>query len=138
MPNVPAAPAQPATPITHGPYGSFHQVAKGPSQSALPGTYAPVPVAQDLQGGITGVSYSEQISAQGGVTPYSFAVTGGALPTGTSMTSAGLISGTPSVAATFNFTVTVTDSQGNTGSTAFQIIIASPAGGGAGNYGFVA
>jgi choice-of-anchor A domain-containing protein len=45
---------------------------------------------------------------------YTFTATG--LPAGLTMSSAGVISGTPTVSGTFNYTVTVTDTGGNQGS----------------------
>src|SRR4029079_1341052 len=45
--------------------------------------------------------------------PYTFSATG--LPAGLTMSSTGTISGTPTVSGTFNYTVTVTDKDGNTG-----------------------
>lgn len=89
----------------------------------------PVPAAKILAGGTTGTAYSETVDeTQGGVSPYTFAVTSGALPTSLSLNSTtGVISGTPSVAGTFNFTITVTDQNGSTGSTPFQIAISVPA-----------
>jgi hypothetical protein len=92
-----------------------------------------------LQNGVTGVAYSETIVAQGGSgTGYSYAVTGGALPTGTTLNSStGVISGTPTTAATYSFTITVTDSLGQTGSQGFSIAITAPSGGGGGAYTFI-
>ena len=60
-----------------------------------------------------GTSYSQTLQATGGVPPYSWRVTAGSLPAGLSLSSAGVISGTPTgtVTSTSNFTVTVTDSQ---------------------------
>lgn len=107
-----------------------HQPLFPATPNFLPSHYNPVPVAANLAGGITGTAYSESIVAQGGTSPYTFAVTSGALPTGTTLnTSSGVISGTTSAASTFAFTITVTDSLGFTGSQAFQIIIAAPSGG---------
>jgi len=81
-------------------------------------------VAQNLAGGIVGVSYSETISAEGGTSPYTFSVLTGSVPSGTSLnTSSGVISGTPSAAGTYNFTIEVMDSSGNVNTQAFQIII---------------
>jgi len=99
----------------------------------------PVPAAKVLAGGTTGTAYSETIDqTQGGVSPYTYAVTAGSLPTGTSLnTSTGVISGTPTVAGTYDFTITVTDTNGSTGSTNFEIVIAAPSSG-ATNSGFVA
>lgn len=61
-----------------------------------------------------GVSYTATLAATGGVTPYTWAVTTGSLPAGLTLNSAtGVISGTPSSAGSFTFTVTVTDSATN-------------------------
>lgn len=57
-----------------------------------------------------GEFYSETISASGGVPPYSFAVTSGELPPPLTLDSiSGLLSGTPTTAGTFDFTITATD-----------------------------
>lgn len=62
-----------------------------------------------------GTPYTAQVDASGGIPPYSYAVTTGALPAGLSLNaSTGEITGTPTTAATgVSFTVTVTDSEGN-------------------------
>jgi hypothetical protein len=118
--------------------GAKHQLVVGPQTAAHPASYyAPVPVGAVLGSGTVGTAYSATITAQGGLAPYTFAITGGSLPTGLTMTSAGLISGTPSAAGTFNFTVTVTDANANSGSQGFTIVVNAPASGG-GNFGFVA
>lgn len=62
-----------------------------------------------------GVPYSQTLSTSGGTGPYSYAITAGALPVGMSMSSGGVLSGTPTAGGTFNFTVTTTDSSGGTG-----------------------
>jgi len=51
-------------------------------------------------------------------------MTAGALPAELSLTSSGLISGTPTVAGTFTFTVTATDQNGCTGLQVYTIDIA--------------
>jgi hypothetical protein len=128
-----------APPLSLGPWGPRHQIVKPSAGSTFaPSHFNPVPVASALKGGTTGLAYSETISAVGGTAPYSFAVTSGALPTGATLNSAtGVISGTPTVAATAGFTITVTDTNGFTGSQAFTIIIAAPASSGGGAYPFV-
>jgi uncharacterized protein YhjY with autotransporter beta-barrel domain len=73
-----------------------------------------------LPSGIVGVAYSQAVSASGGVAPYSFAVTAGALPNGLTLASDGTLSGTPTAAGTFAFSVTATDSTGGTAATAIQ------------------
>ena len=57
---------------------------------------------------------------------YTFAITAGSLPSGLGLDSAGNISGTATVAGTFNFTVTATDQLNATGSQAYKLIIATP------------
>jgi len=54
--------------------------------------------------------------------PYTFTATG--LPAGLSISSAGVISGTATVSGTFNYTVTVTDSAGNTGTVNCSVTVA--------------
>ncbi len=99
----------------------------------------PQPIATNLAGGIVGTSYAETISVTGGTTPYTFSITSGSLPTGTSLNSStGLISGTPTTTGTYNFTIKSTDSRNANGSYNFQIVVASASSGGAGpvNFGF--
>jgi hypothetical protein len=71
-----------------------------------------------------GVPYSQTVEATGGVAPYTFSVTVGSLPNGLSLTGAsGLISGTPTVQATFNFTIRVTDDAAVTDDQAYTVTI---------------
>jgi hypothetical protein len=60
---------------------------------------------------------SLQLSASGGATPYQWTATG--LPTGLSISTSGLISGTPTTRGTFTVTATATDSAGASASTTF-------------------
>jgi large repetitive protein len=55
--------------------------------------------------------------------PVSYRLGGGALPTGLALASDGRISGTPTAAGTFGFTVQISDSQGGTGLREFTIRI---------------
>ncbi len=80
---------------------------------------------QSLADGSIGVAYSQTITAIGGSTPYAFAVTSGALPAGLTLASNGAISGTPTAAGPFAFTVQVTDSSGKTATKAFTINVAA-------------
>jgi hypothetical protein len=54
--------------------------------------------------------YTPTLAATGGTAPYTWAVTGGALPAGLTLGSNGQFSGQPAAAGTFTFTVQVTDS----------------------------
>lgn len=73
-----------------------------------------------LPGGTVGTAYSETITASGGTAPYSFAVTAGSLPPGLSLSSGGVLSGTPTTAGSYSFTISATDSNSNTGSQAYS------------------
>src|SRR5205085_9296032 len=71
-----------------------------------------------LPNGTVGVPYSQTITASGGTAPYSFVVTAGAVPNGLTLSSSGVLSGTPTTAGSFGFTVTAIDQFGCAGSAA--------------------
>ncbi|WP_182667737.1 putative Ig domain-containing protein [Marilutibacter penaei] len=83
-----------------------------------------------LPGTTVGVGYSQALSVSGGVAPYSFAITAGALPAGLVLDTSGVLSGTATAGGTFNFTVTATDSvtapAPNTGSRAYSLTVDAP------------
>lgn len=54
--------------------------------------------------------YAEQLTAVGGVAPYTWSVVSGSLPAGVTISPAGVLSGIPTVPGAFNFTVQVIDS----------------------------
>jgi hypothetical protein len=89
-----------------------------------------IDTSDTLAGGTVGAGYSQSISASGGTAPYSYAVTGGALPAGLSLASNGTLSGTPSAGGNFSFTITATDASTGTGpytaSKLFSLAIAAP------------
>ncbi|HID92515.1 MAG TPA: hypothetical protein EYP60_00330 [bacterium (Candidatus Stahlbacteria)] len=64
-----------------------------------------------LPDGQVDVYYSVTLTATAGTTPYTWSIIAGSLPPGLSLNSAtGVISGTPTTAGTYNFTVKVVDS----------------------------
>jgi hypothetical protein len=76
-----------------------------------------------LPPGAVGTFYSQQLTATGGTTPYTFTLVSGALPSGISLSSAGLISGTPTAQGTLTFSVTATDATALSGTANFSLTI---------------
>jgi formylglycine-generating enzyme required for sulfatase activity len=78
-----------------------------------------------LPAGALDIAYNETITATGGAAPYGYAVTAGSLPGGLTLSSGGVLAGTPSGSGTFSFTVAATDSKGCSGSRAYTVVISS-------------
>ena len=66
-------------------------------------------VGSPLPSGAVGTAYSQTLAAAGGTAPYTYAITGGISPAGLAIAAA-VLAGTPTSAATFLFTIQVTDS----------------------------
>jgi hypothetical protein len=66
------------------------------------------------------------LTATGGTAPYTFAVTAGALPPGLTLSPAGLLSGIPTRAGGYTFTVTATDSAGCLGTRVYTLAVNCP------------
>ena len=90
---------------------------------------APVISTTSLPAATMGTAYTAALGATGGTAPYTWSVTGGALPSGLSLSSAGVISGTPTAAGTVSFTVQVTDSASHTASQALSLTTSAAGGG---------
>lgn len=69
-------------------------------------------------------AYSQTLTASGGALPLVLSVTTGTLPYGLTLSSAGVLSGTPLAAENTAFTITATDANGETGSRAYSINVA--------------
>ena len=92
-----------------------YQIAVGPPKlSVLPIT---------LPNAYKGDNYSAQLSAGAGTGPFTFALTGGQLPNGVTMTAAGAISGVPTIAGIFRPTIEVKDASGAAASRTYEITI---------------
>ncbi len=77
-----------------------------------------------LPGGTVGVAYNQTVTATGGTPPYTWSISAGSLPNGLAInTTTGAITGTPTVANTFNFTVRVQDSVAASDTQALSITI---------------
>jgi subtilisin-like proprotein convertase family protein len=97
----------------------------GPVATPTPGcpTITLSPSTTSLPEGRKGHAYSKTITASGGSSPYTFTKTSGSLPTGITLSSGGVLSGTPTVAATYSFTIQARDTYLCTGSKAYTLRI---------------
>jgi hypothetical protein len=93
-----SSPAQTAT-------ASF-SITESPATSPAPLTIT----STTLPGAQVGASYSATLGASGGTPAYTWSISSGSLPAGLALSSAGVISGTPTSSGTANFTVQVADS----------------------------
>jgi Putative Ig domain len=81
-----------------------------------------------LPAGTIGQSYAVGVFADGGTTPYTWTRTSGTLPPGLALqASPGRITGTPTTAGTYTFTLRVADSGGQSRTGTFSITINPPA-----------
>lgn len=90
-------------------------------------TVAPAPTittASPLPNGSTTGAYSQTFAATGGSgTGYVWSLFSGSLPNGLTLSSGGILSGTPTQAGNFNFTIEVTDSANRSATKAFALTI---------------
>ena len=125
------------TPTTAGVYNFTAQATDTSSPTAIIGSgnvsiavTTPVSVVtSSLPNGLVSTAYSQTLTAANGTSPYTWALASGSLPTGLTLSSAGLINGTPSAGGNYSFTVKVTDATSPTPTTATQplsIFIVSP------------
>ncbi len=73
-----------------------------------------------------GVSYSQQFSQTGATGGVTWSVNSGTLPTGLTLSSGGLLSGTPTIPATYGVTIRATDSSGSYGEKKYDLQISCP------------
>ena len=77
-----------------------------------------------LQGGTVNQPYSQSVAATGGIGALTWSISAGTLPQGLNIDQiTGVISGTPTTAATANFTVRVADTLGQSDTQALSITI---------------
>ena len=83
-----------------------------------------IDTSSPLPGGTKGQHYSTTLAASGGTPGYTWSlIPGSSLPAGLSLSSGGVISGTPTGNGTKTFTVEVRDSVGNTADKTFSLTI---------------
>jgi len=76
-----------------------------------------------LLNGTKDFAYTYNVTVTGGNAPFNFTKTAGNLPTGLTLSSSGVISGTPTVVGQYTFTITVTDAYARTVFKSFSITI---------------
>ncbi|MBJ6610620.1 MAG: cellulase family glycosylhydrolase [Candidatus Thiothrix moscowensis] len=117
-------------------YPNEHTKTTEPLKAALPAINGaeppppPPPPALDitttnLSNGTVGAAYSAQVSASGGTSPYTWSVAAGSLPIGLTLGSNGKITGTPTTAGAFNFTLAVNDQNNVTDTQAVSMTVAA-------------
>ena len=130
------------TPTTAGTYtftvsgtdNSGISIAPMTHQITVVGNFQPPPLTINgssvLPSGTAGTEYANVFSVSGGSIPYTWSVQSGQLPPGLALTSditlsqtGDHLSGTPTTAGTFTFTMQVTDGQGNHASQQFSLTI---------------
>ncbi len=92
-------------------------------------------VTTTLPNGVIGATYNATITAQNGTGPYTWSLASGTLPSGLTLNTAatGLttsLSGTPTAAGVFTFTVQVSDSAAGTDTQLYNVTVTSSTGGG--------
>jgi hypothetical protein len=80
---------------------------------------------RDLAGAIVGAPYNQTLSVNGSQAPNTWSIAAGSLPPGISLGgSTGALTGTPTTAGTYSFTVRVVDGKGDTDTAALSIVVA--------------
>ncbi|MBI5084638.1 MAG: putative Ig domain-containing protein [Acidobacteria bacterium] len=78
-----------------------------------------------LPAGTPGVLYSQTLAASGGAAPYTWSLATGNLPAGLTLSTQGVLSGTPVTGGTSSFVVRVNDNSGGTTFQAFTLVVGS-------------
>jgi hypothetical protein len=80
-----------------------------------------------LPGGTQGSAYSQTLAVTGGNPPLTWSLASGTLPTGLSLNSGGVISGTPTGSGTSNFTVQVSDNDNDIDTQVLSLTVSASA-----------
>ena len=108
-----------ATPIKNTLYAAAVEILLAP---------APVVTTTTLPPATIGVAYTAQLAASGGAQPFTWTLASGTLPAGITLSTAGLLSGTPTALGTFPFSVKATDSAATPSSStaALTLVVSAP------------
>ncbi|MFN7564503.1 MAG: SdrD B-like domain-containing protein [Prosthecobacter sp.] len=80
-----------------------------------------------LTNATVGTAYSQALSASGGTAPYVWSVISGTLPNGVSLSTNGILSGTPTQATTATFTIEARDAFNCTVTQLYSLVVNCPA-----------
>ena len=116
------------TPTATGTFSFTVKVTDANSQSAtqatsltvnagVSATFTPPPAGQ------VGVAYTDTLTAAGGTPPYTWSVNAGSLPPGITLTSAGVLAGTPTAAGSYAFTVNVIDQNNGIATSSITLVV---------------
>ncbi len=72
---------------------------------------------------VAGTPYTVTLTATGGTTPYTWSVNAGSLPPGLTLTTAGVLAGTPTTAGSYPFTVNVIDKNNGIATTPITLVV---------------
>jgi Phosphoesterase family/Putative Ig domain/Abnormal spindle-like microcephaly-assoc'd, ASPM-SPD-2-Hydin/Immunoglobulin domain len=87
---------------------------------------APLAIATtSVPNGTVGQAYGTQLNATGGTSPYTWSVSSGALPSGLTLSGAGVIGGSPTTAGSSTFAATVSDPSSQTTSSSFTLTVSN-------------
>jgi uncharacterized protein (TIGR03437 family) len=90
--------------------------------------FGAIAVGTSLPQGNVGQAYNAVLAPSGGTAPYTHVVSAGNLPAGVSLSTAGVLSGTPLAAGQYTFSVQTTDSLSATGVTSLGLLVNSTSG----------
>jgi large repetitive protein len=72
---------------------------------------------------VVGTAYTDTLTAAGGTTPYTWSVNAGTLPAGLTLSSAGVLAGTPTTAGSYPFTVNVVDQNNGIATASITLVV---------------
>lgn len=117
------------TPTTRGSYPIVVRATDTAGRIALSGTITlnvTVPlqiVTTALPGATRGVAYSLQLVGDGGLAPYTWSKSLGTIPSGMTLSTTGVLSGTPTVTGTFSITIKLLDKNRKSVSRVFSLVV---------------
>ncbi|KFN43213.1 beta-propeller fold lactonase family protein [Arenimonas oryziterrae] len=109
-------------------WGSYNVYNQAPQLSLLPSSAVLGPVARNSP---FNLSLSLSVANPGVKTPYpvptpAFGLIAGALPTGVTLSASGVLSGTPTLAGSYSFTIQAEDANGFVAQRAYSLVVTSP------------